>query len=136
MSPASTGSTPSSFIRRDTSDRSRQAPTDTSHVPIHEWPEAMRPRERLPARGAQALSDDEILAILIGIGTRARSALVLANTALRTIGGLRALGQADATRLREAGLGAATAVRIAAACELGRRVVLAASEGERCDTPE
>src|SRR4051812_17212572 len=96
----------------------------------------MRPRERLAARGAQALSDDEILAILIGIGTRTRSALVLANSALRTIGGLRALGQADATRLREAGLGAATAVRIAAACELGRRVVLAASDGERCDTPE
>jgi len=96
----------------------------------------MRPRERLAARGAQALSDDEILAILIGHGTRERSALVLANAALRTLGGMRALGQADVSRLREAGLGPATAVRVAAACELGRRVVLAASDGERCDTPE
>ena len=96
----------------------------------------MRPRERLAARGAQALSDDEVLAILIGHGTAQRSALVLANSALRAIGGLRALGQADVTRLRDAGLGAATAVRVAAACEIGRRVVLAASEGERCDTPE
>ena len=96
----------------------------------------MRPRERLAARGAQALSDDEILAILIGIGTRERSALVIANSAFREIGGLRALGHADVTRLRAAGLGFATAIRVAAACELGRRVVLAGSEGERCDTPE
>jgi DNA repair protein RadC len=86
----------------------------------------MRPRERLVARGAQALSDDEIVAILVGIGTSRRSALVIANELLRTVGGLRALGQADVTRLRDAGLGFATA----------RRVVLAGSDGERCDTPE
>lgn len=49
---------------------------------------------------------------------------------------MRALGQADITRLRRAGIGPAKAVRIAAACELGRRVVAAASAGERCDTPE
>lgn len=96
----------------------------------------MRPRERLAARGAQALSDDEILAILIGHGTRERSALVLANATLRELGGMRALGQADVSRLRGAGLGGATAARVAAACELGRRVVLAGSDGERCDTPE
>ena len=95
----------------------------------------MRPRERLTARGAQALSDDELIALLIGSGTRGRSALVLANELLRQIGGLRALGQADLTRLREH-LGLATAVRVAAACELGRRVVIAGADGERCDTPE
>lgn len=96
----------------------------------------MRPRERLAARGATALSDDELLALLIGSGTAKRSALVLANELLRTVGGLRPLGQADTARLRECGLGLATAVRIAAACELGRRVVAAGSDGERCDTPE
>ena len=95
----------------------------------------MRPRERLATRGAQSLSDDELLAVLIGSGTRGRSALVLANELLRKIGGLRALGQADHARLREH-LGPATAVRVAAACELGRRVVIAGSDGERCDTPE
>jgi DNA repair protein RadC len=96
----------------------------------------MRPRERLAARGAQALSDDEIVAILVGTGTATRSALVIANELLRKVGGLRALGQADVSRLRESGLGLATAVRVAAACELGRRVGLAGSDGERCETPE
>ena len=105
-------------------------------VPIREWPESMRPRERLAARGATSLSDDELIALLIGSGTRKRSALVIANELLRVIGGLRALGQADTARLRESGLGLATAVRLAAACELGRRVVIAGSDGERCDTPE
>jgi DNA repair protein RadC len=60
----------------------------------------------------------------------------MANELLRSLGGLRALGQADSARLRESGLGPATAVRLAAACELGRRVVIAGSDGERCDTPE
>ena len=96
----------------------------------------MRPRERLAARGAASLSDDELLALLVGSGTSRRSALVIANELLRALGGLRALGQADVVRLREGGLGAATAVRVAAACELGRRVVVAGSDGERCDTPE
>jgi DNA repair protein RadC len=96
----------------------------------------MRPRERLAARGASSLSDDELLALLVGSGNARRSALVIANEALRAVGGLRALGQADARRLRSSGLGAATAVRVAAACELGRRVVIAGSEGERCDTAE
>jgi len=46
------------------------------------------------------------------------------------------MGQADVTRLRDAGLGQATAVRVAAACELGRRVIAASADGERCDTPD
>ena len=96
----------------------------------------MRPRERLAARGAPSLSDDELLALLIGSGNARRSALVIANEALRAVGGLRALGQSDPSRLRASGLGAATAIRVAAACELGRRVVIAGSEGERCDTAE
>jgi DNA repair protein RadC len=105
-------------------------------VPIREWPESTRPRERLVARGASALSDDELLALIIGSGTRQRSALLLANEVLRAIGGTRAVGQADVSRLREAGLGIVAAMRVAAACELGRRVIAAGADGERCDTPE
>ncbi|HEV8229363.1 MAG TPA: DNA repair protein RadC [Candidatus Limnocylindria bacterium] len=107
-----------------------------SGVPIHEWPESTRPRERLLTRGAQSLSDDELLALLVGSGTARRSALVIANEVLRRIGGTRSLGQSDVARLRECGLGVATAVRVAAACEIGRRVVAANGEGERCDTAE
>ena len=105
-------------------------------MPIREWPESTRPRERLIARGASSLSDDELLALLIGSGTRQRSALLIANEVLRRVGGTRSVGQADVSRLRDAGLGAATAVRVAAACELGRRVIAASAEGERCDTPD
>jgi len=105
-------------------------------VPIREWPESTRPRERLVARGASSLSDDELLALLIGSGTRRRSALLIANEVLRAIGGTRSVGQADVSRLRDAGLGLATAVRVAAACELGRRVLAASADGERCDTPD
>ena len=105
-------------------------------MPIREWPESTRPRERLVARGASSLSDDELLALLIASGTAGRSALLIANEVLRAIGGARAIGQADVSRLRESGLGLATAVRVVAACELGRRVIAAAADGERCDTPE
>ena len=105
-------------------------------MPIREWPESTRPRERLVARGASSLSDDELLALLIANGTPRRSALLIANEMLRALGGTRALGQADVSRLRECGAGPATAVRVAAACELGRRVIAASADGERCDTPD
>src|ERR1700704_2262826 len=65
----------------------------------------MRPRERLTARGAVSLSDDELLALIIGSGSAKRSALVIANELLRAIGGLRALGQADVARLRHHRIG-------------------------------
>lgn len=105
-------------------------------MPIREWPESTRPRERLVARGASSLSDDELIALLIGSGTHGRSALLIANEVLRRLGGVRGVGQADVARLRDSGLGLATAVRVAAACELGRRVIAASADGERCDTPE
>ena len=105
-------------------------------MPIREWPESTRPRERLFARGPQSLSDDELLALLIGNGTRQRSAVVIANELIRAIGGTRAIGQADVPRLRGAGVGLVSALRVVAACELGRRVIAAGADGERCDTPE
>ena len=46
----------------------------SEHHPIHQWPEAERPRERLLEHGAARLSDAELLALLIGSGTRGRSA--------------------------------------------------------------
>ncbi len=55
----------------------------------------MRPRERLVARGATSLSDDELLTLLIGSGTAKRSALVIANELLRVVGGLRALDHVE-----------------------------------------
>lgn len=96
----------------------------------------MRPRERLAARGADALSDDELLAILIGSGPVGRSAVSKAHDVLRKANGMRGLAQLDATQLRKVGLGPVTALRFVAARELSRRTVHAGAEGEVITTPD
>lgn len=89
---------------------------------IKEWPLAERPREKLLSRGAEALSDAELLAIFIRTGVRGRTALDLARDALGRFGGLRGLCESDAaTVCRAPGLGTAKFVQITAALELGRR---------------
>lgn len=103
---------------------------------IREWPESTRPRERVIAHGASACSDDELVAVLIGSGRPGRSALTMAIELVRELGGRRAIGQADATRLRKHGLGEAAAARLLAAVELGRRTVAATADGAVLDSPE
>ena len=75
--------------------------------------------------GAQALSDEELLALLIGSGSPGRSAIALGREVLIAVGGMRGLAHADHTRLRELGLGPATAARVLAAREVGRRAIAA-----------
>jgi len=101
-------------------------------VPIREWPEAIRPRERLIRDGPPALSDAQLLALLIGSGTSRRSALAMAEGLLHSIGGAGGLARADLGAL---GLGPATAARVVAALELGRRALAAEREGDVLDTP-
>lgn len=103
---------------------------------IREWPASTRPRERLIDRGAASSSDDELLAVLIGSGTRGRSALALGRDLLVSIGGMRGLAQADHTRLRSLGLGSTAAARILAARELGQRAIAADADGLVVDSPE
>ncbi len=103
---------------------------------IREWPESLRPRERLAARGADALSDPELLAILIGSGRPGRSALALAQDVLHDVGGMRGLAHVDHTRLKELGLGTASALRVIAARSLAHRTVDAGVKGEVIDSPE
>jgi DNA repair protein RadC len=89
---------------------------------IREWPEGERPREKLLARGAPALSDAELLALLLGCGTRGRSALELARGLLSDFGSLRELLNAQAARcLAFAGVGPARYAILQAAIELARR---------------
>ena len=88
---------------------------------IRDWPEHERPREKLMARGASALSDAELLAIFIGCGPRGQNAVDLGRQLLLA-GGLRGLldrGPAELAKLR--GLGPARACVLAAALELGTR---------------
>jgi DNA repair protein RadC len=83
-------------------------------------PSDERPRERLLAHGTRTLSDAELLALLIGTGTRGRSAVQVARELLDE--GICQLGRRDVTELaRVPGVGTAKATRIAAAFELSRR---------------
>jgi len=89
---------------------------------IREWPAAERPREKLLARGAHALSDAELLAVLLGCGTRGQSALELARTLIARFGSLRTLLTAEPRRtLAASGIGPARYAILQAAVELTRR---------------
>jgi DNA repair protein RadC len=76
---------------------------------IRDWPEGERPREKLLARGSAALSDAELLAVLLGSGSRGKDALALGRELL------------PEQQIRVSGLGPAKRSRIAAALELARR---------------
>ncbi|MBO9593532.1 MAG: DNA repair protein RadC [Niabella sp.] len=90
---------------------------------IRNWAEDDRPREKLMTRGASALSNSELLAILINNGTRERSALDLAKEILKlSDDNLNELGkQSIATLMKIKGIGEAKAITLNAALELGRR---------------
>ncbi len=102
-------------------------------LPLKEWPLEIRPRERLFADGALALSAHELIALLIGSGIPGAPATDLARRLLAVGEGLRGLSCADADELlRVRGVGEALAARIVAAFELGRRVATdARPRGER-----
>lgn len=84
-----------------------------------------RPREKLERLGASALGDNELLALVLGSGSRAADALELANRLLRQADGLHGLPRAGVSDLRAvAGVGRARAAQVLAAVELGRRTLL------------
>ncbi|HSG05639.1 MAG TPA: DNA repair protein RadC, partial [Nitrospiria bacterium] len=96
----------------------------TSIRGIKNWPEDDRPRERLLRRGPGALSDAQLLAILLRTGRRGSSAFEMACDLLKElegVGGLSRAGPSDLVRLN--GLGPAKAAQVLAAMELGRRVL-------------
>jgi DNA repair protein RadC len=81
-----------------------------------------RPRERLMSRGANALADRELLAVLLGSGFRGSSALDLATHVIDHCGDLDGLGRSDPHRLLTVpGVGPAKAARVAAAFHLAQR---------------
>jgi DNA repair protein RadC len=88
---------------------------------IRDWPKGERPREKLLARGSSALSDAELLAVLLGSGSRGKDALALGRELLNTAGGLGALLGRTERNIRVGGLGPTKRARIAAALELARR---------------
>lgn len=98
---------------------------------IKDMPEEIRPRERMLASGVQALSNTELLAILLRTGSNGETALDVAARILSGPDGLRYLAEATLDDLKSVkGVGLAKAAQIKAAVELGRRVS-AARRGER-----
>lgn len=95
------------------------------NLAITQWAEEDRPREKMLALGAQALSNAELLAILIGSGSPGESAVNLMKRVLNDCGNnLNSLGKMTVDELtcsKYRGLGPAKAITILAACELGKR---------------
>ena len=91
---------------------------------IRNWPEDDRPREKLLKHGEQALSNAELLAILIRTGTAGKSAIDLGRELLARFKSLRAMSGVDVTEFKEiVGLKDAKIAQIKAAIELGRRMM-------------
>ncbi len=110
----------------------------TSRRTLRELPAGERPRERLGELGPAALTDAELLAILLRTGVPGHTALDLARDLLCDYGGLDGLLRVGFGELaRRPGIGLAKAAQVKAALELGRRLLLLAPEQRRqIHTPE
>jgi len=100
------------------------------HLRIKELPPSEQPRERLRDYGAGALSDAELLAILLRVGVVGTNVVLLAQQLLVEYGGWPGLLRADYRELcKRHGIGEAKAAALKAALEIGRRLLL--SQGEQ-----
>jgi len=94
-----------------------------SNLTLRDIPEQDRPRERMLREGVQALSDAELLAVLLRTGTMNESAVALAQRVLKEAGGLRHIPDMSVPEMtRVKGIGKAKALQIHAGIELGRRL--------------
>jgi DNA repair protein RadC len=108
------------FHTQTAAERLQLATDRTSAIRL--WPEGERPREKFIERGAEALSDAELLAIILNSGSGRQSALDIARELLARYENLRALSLRPVAELRGMhGIGVARAVTLQAAFELGRR---------------
>jgi DNA repair protein RadC len=96
---------------------------ENSFFPITNWSEDDKPREKLMLKGKSSLSDAELIAILIGSGSRNESAVDLSKRILSCVNNnLNALGKLSISQLMNfKGIGEAKAISIISALELGRR---------------
>ena len=93
-----------------------------THYSIQHLPEEERPRERLMRFGAESLSPAELIAIILGSGSKTKPILQLAHEIVARFGGLRALAEATLAELLEIkGVGLAKAIQLKAAFNLEMR---------------
>lgn len=109
------------------------AQADASVKGIKSWAPQQRPREKMIAKGQQALSDAELLAMLIGSGSPDVTAVDLAEKILNSVDhDLTHLSKMSLAQLKKfSGIGNAKALSVISALELGRRRELAADAGFR-----
>jgi DNA repair protein RadC len=104
-------------------------------MPITDWPQDERPREKLLERGAEALSNAELLAIFLRTGIPGKSAVDLARDLLAAFDGLAGLMAADERRFCAAkGLGRAKYAQLRAVLELSRRYLATQVSDQDCLT--
>ncbi len=120
------------FVSPGRSQGMTTASVPSALIPMERLAPAERPRERMRALGARSLGAAELLAVILGSGTRGRSSLSIAHDVLATVGGsLRVLASRPVAAIGGvAGVGPTRAMAIAAALELGRRTA-AEPHGER-----
>lgn len=95
------------------------------HLTVREWPASERPREKLQQLGPTSLSNAELLAILLRVGSVGEDVVALSQRLLVQYGGLPGLYKAVFSTLQgERGMGEAKACTLKAALELGRRLML------------
>jgi DNA repair protein RadC len=91
-------------------------------MPITDWPDYDRPREKLLARGEQSLTDAELIAIFLRTGTPGKTALDIARQLLAEFGGIKNLLLApQMTLTNQLGIGLSKYAALKAAAELGKR---------------
>ncbi len=97
--------------------------SENTSFPIRSWSEEDRPREKLMSKGKSILTDAELIAILIGSGSRNETAVSLSQRLLNaSSNNLNAFGKVSVTQLMTfKGIGEAKAITLVAAMELGRR---------------
>src|SRR5437870_12918864 len=107
------------------------------HALMREMPSDERPRERLRSRGPDALSNAELLAILLRAGSRGENVVALATRLLSKFDGVNALGRASFAQLcSEKHVGPAKAAQIIAALALGQRIMSAQPPRASVRSPE
>ena len=109
----------------------------TAQLKIREMPKDDRPRERLAARGASALTDAELIAILLRTGMKGANAVEVARQLIQEYGSLGRLSRCSVKELAKIkGVGFAKAAQLAAAFGLGKRLAEQNFAGRRIEKPE
>jgi DNA repair protein RadC len=108
-----------------------------AQLKIREMPQEERPREKLAAHGAAALTDPELIAILLRTGVVGANAVEVGRELLKTYGSLAGLSRCTVDELAKIrGVGFAKAVQLVAAFGLGQRLARETLSKQKIDSPE